>query len=307
MTARADASTQRALVTGATGFVGGALVRYLAARGWTVHALTGTRTAPTAVESVLGRASVHRYDATRASLEAALEAARPYVVFHIASRVLVEHRAEDVEPLLEANVVLGTQLADAMVTASVNRLVVAGSHWQHFNTTDYEPVNLYAATKQALEAILRYYVVATPLRMRTVTLFETYGPNDPRRKVLNLLKAAAESGVELAVSPGEQLLDLVHVDDVAAAFVATAASFDTSPANEKEYAASSGHPISLRELVVEVERVLGRTVPIRWGARPYREREMMRPWAGDSPPGWQPRIGLQDGLRATLAPASGFA
>jgi nucleoside-diphosphate-sugar epimerase len=35
---------------------------------------------------------------------------------------------------------------------------------------------------------------------------------------MNLLKRAAETGETLEMSPGEQLIDLVHVDDVVEAF-----------------------------------------------------------------------------------------
>ena len=190
---------RRALVTGATGFVGRALVRKLMERGWHVHALTGQATSSTALVQVLGALAVHKYGGEREALDAALDTARPDVVFHLASRVIVDHRAADIEPLLAANISLGTHLADAMVNARTHRLVVAGSHWQHFHGLAYEPVNLYAATKQALQTILRYYTAATPLCFRVLTLFETYGPNDSRHKLLFLLRHAALSGEPLAV------------------------------------------------------------------------------------------------------------
>lgn len=41
-----------------------------------------------------------------------------------------------------------------------------------------------------------------------------------------------------------------------------------------------------------------KSVPVTFGARPYRDREVMRPWTkGVRLPGWTPRVALEDGIR----------
>ena len=49
-----------------------------------------------------------------------------------------------------------------------------------------------------------------------------------------------------------------------------------------------------------LEEVAGRTLRISWGARPYREREVMQPWTGTPLPGWSPNIDLLTGFRDLL-------
>ena len=45
----------------------------------------------------------------------------------------------------------------------------------------------------------------------------------------------------------------------------------------------------------------GKNVQVEWGAKPYREREVMVPWSeGTLPPGWKPRINLSNGIRKTI-------
>ena len=47
----------------------------------------------------------------------------------------------------------------------------------------------------------------------------------------------------------------------------------------------------------------GLTLDVRWGARPSRPREMLRPWmTADPPPGWAPAVALDDGLAALVRP-----
>jgi len=53
-------------------------------------------------------------------------------------------------------------------------------------------------------------------------------------------------------------------------------------------------------VVETLGQVAGHSLPIVWGARSYREREVMLPWAGPTVPGWQPCISLENGLRSLL-------
>ncbi len=64
------------------------------------------------------------------------------------------------------------------------------------------------------------------------------------------------------------------------------------------YAVSSGAPVKLRELVEIYERITGNGLPIAWGGRPYRQREVMVPWNKGKPlPGWKPKVHLEEGIR----------
>ena len=291
-------TSKKAIITGASGFVGSHLAGSLVGRGWTVHVILRTDSNLSLIAGILDRITVHRHDGSMERLEEIVRKVTPDVVFHLASLFLAQHRQEDVEPLVQSNVLFGTQLLEAMVKCGVHRLVNTGTSWQHYENHDYSPVNLYAATKQAFEDILRYYVEATPLQAISLKLFDTYGPGDPRPKLFTLLRRVAEQGEQLEMSPGEQLVDLVYIDDIVDAFLLAAKRLlvDAIPCHEP-YAVSSGAPVKLRELVEIYGRVIGRTLPIRWGGRPYRPREVMVPWDTGSPiPGWRPRIGLEEGI-----------
>ena len=286
------------LITGATGFVGGRLARRLLAEGQSVHAILRPGSDPARLPP---GAIAHVHDGSVAGLGAILVAVRPVLVFHLAGRFVDRHRAEDLPGLIADNIGFGAALAEAMLHAGCARLVVAGTSWQHFGDTD-APVNLYAATKAAQETLLSYYVAAEGLRVIVLKLFDTYGPGDRRGKIWSRLAALAPDAPALAMSPGEQWIDLVHSDDVTAAFVIAAARLRTDlVAGIESYAVSSGAPRPLREIVALMARIAGRPIPVAWGGRPYRPREVMRPWdAGRWLPGWEPRIRLEDGIRSIL-------
>jgi nucleoside-diphosphate-sugar epimerase len=284
------------LITGATGFIGNALANFLGARGCDVHVVV--RSQPGQVPA--GR-KVHLYDGNVPSLTAALEQAKPDVVFHMASLFLADHRPDQVSALIGSNLLFGTQLLEAMSLTGAARLVNAGTSWQHFGTQAYRPVNLYAATKQAFEDIVAYYHDARALSCVSLKLFDTYGPGDTRRKLVNLLIDAAASQQRLDMSPGLQVVDLTYIDDVVAAFAMAGERLlgTREPCLANHFV--SGDRLTVRELVGAVESALGRQLQVSFGGRPYREREVMLPVDADARllPGWEKKHDLREGLRAT--------
>jgi nucleoside-diphosphate-sugar epimerase len=298
---------QIALVTGATGFIGGHLVRKLIQQGWNVHVVVRPESSQELLAELHDMVKIHIHDGTTGGLLAILSEVTPGTVYHLASLFLSEHRSTDIEQLINSNLLFATQLAEAMVQTGVWQLINTGTSWQHFQGRDYSPVNLYAATKQAFEAILAYYVDTTPLRVITLKLFDTYGPGDRRQKLIHLLRQVAERQEPLAMSPGDQLIDLVHIDDVVQAYISAADLLHQERITGHEsFAVSSGAAIRLKDLVTLYGRLMGRSLPIQWGGRPYRSREVMTPWqTGLALPGWKPQVSLEDGLRQLVAEAEG--
>lgn len=289
-----------ALITGMTGFVGGHLARHLLAEGWQLHGVVRHRSS---LEGIPPHMIVHRHDGRTEGMAQIFQTVQPDVVFHLASLFLAQHSLAEVSGLIESNLLFATQLVEAMTRQGVRHLVNTGTFWQHSGPDGREPVNLYAATKQAFEAILSHYVVSAGLRVITLKLSDTYGPRDPRKKLLPLLlQLAGEGAAPLAMSPGEQEMDIVHIEDVVRAFhLAAERLLAGEVAGHEQYAVSSGAPVTLRQLVVLFEQALGRPLPIRWGERSYRPREVMQTWRQGLPlPGWHPAIGLAEGFARLL-------
>ncbi len=292
-------SVRRALLTGASGFVGAALTRRLLADGWEVHLVLREGSSTARLPSQGLRLHLHRHSGDTLQLIEIMRGAAPEVVFHLASLFLATHKPEDIERLIHSNLLFSTQLAEAMAACGVCRLVNTGTSWQHYDDQDYNPVCLYAATKQAFIVLLRYFVECHGLRVVTLKLFDTYGISDPRPKVLNLLKRVALEGMSLEMSPGDQLLDLVYIDDAIEAFIMAYEQMAEGRQQNamEEYGVSSGKPLPLRDIAMLYAQVCGKPLAIEWGSRPYRNREVMVPWRGyHIVPGWQPKMDLAEGL-----------
>lgn len=290
----------RILITGATGFLGHRVTAALLADGHTVCAVVRASAAGAARHGEL-RGVTPLVDDGHSDLAGALQRVGPCEgVVHLASLFLASHRPADITPLLTSNLLFPVRLLDAAARSGARWFVNTGSVWQHYGGRDYSPVNLYAATKQAFETLAQYYVEAHGLRFATLALGDTYGPGDVRPKLLNLWCRAAADGKPLAMSGGHQPIDPIEVTDVAAAYVALVgqiggAAWEAPPL--ATFAVSSGTSRSLRELAAQFEAATGRSLSLRWGARPDRPREMTTPWQGaPCVPGWRPQVPLREGL-----------
>jgi nucleoside-diphosphate-sugar epimerase len=296
---------ERVMLTGATGFVGRHLAQALVGRGTEVVALVrpgSRRPVPVGVTAVPVPTSA-------ADLEQVVREAQPEVCVHLATHFAAQHRPDEVEALLQANVVFGARLAEALVAVGGVPLVDVGTVWQHVDNAPYRPANLYAASKQALADLLVGYALRGDLPVVRLTLTDTYGPHDDRPRLVPLLVGVATSGADVLLGSGTQLVDLVHVDDVVAAFSAVLDRLGGEreplvPATDgsTRVGVSSGAPITVRQLVAAVEQACGHPLAVHWGARPDRDVEMREPWDPGPPlAGWSPQVSLDDGLTSLLA------
>lgn len=288
-----------AIITGATGYIGSKLAKKLVRDKWDVYLITRLESSFKYIEDITNDVNILIYDGNVECLIEFFNEIKPQVIFHLASLVTIEHTISDIDGLIESNIKFGTHILEAMVKSQVGTLVNTGTSWQHYNNDDYNPVNLYAATKQAFEAILKYYTEATGIKAITLELFDTFGPNDNRPKIINLLKKISKNNAPLDMSLGEQLLDIVYIDDVVEAYI-IAANHLIKNENIKngKYSVCTNKPIKLKELVEKFEEVYETKLNINWGRRPYRDREVMATWdKGEVLPNWYPKISLEEGLR----------
>lgn len=266
------------VITGANGFIGKHLCKRLQSEGWNFSCLLRPESPRTFfVENNIPTIEI---DTASTSLAERLKQENATGVVHLASHFVAEHKESDLIPLVLSNVLFGTQLLDAAVNLGIKWFLNTGTFWQHYNGSDYDPVNLYAATKQALEDIGSYYANAHGLRFCTLKLCDTYGPNDTRNKIFNLWDKIARSGETLDMSPGDQLIDIVHVDRVIDSYVRLIAALDAEKIEEENcesYYVSSNQKLSLKELAAEYERTNRVKLNINWGGRNYRRREVMAP------------------------------
>lgn len=301
----------RALITGATGYIGTALARHLHTAKWEVHTLLRASSDPAHLGAAVQDITCHRIDESEGGAAVALvEAVQPDCVFHLASRIQPSHTASDIRPLLASNIALGVELLEGIARINADRqsassvLVAAGTYWAHGERGEGAPNSLYAASKHAFEAFLPFYSQHRGVPCCSLLLYDVYGPRDPRGKLIPTLveSALSKQSSPLAMSPGDQLLDLVYQDDVVRGFVIAAEGLRAGSIDAGRYRLDSGERVSLKALVEKIATIAGHAPAVEFGARPYPGNQIMVPLGtGPRLPGWDPAVSLAQGLQTLLS------
>jgi nucleoside-diphosphate-sugar epimerase len=280
---------QTALITGATGFIGGHLVRHLARLGWKVHALARQ----VSTDQEIAKAAIwHSSDGDYESVSRAVASSEADVVFHLASLFLSEHKPDHIDALVDANLRFGMHLLEAMHQHNVRRLINTGTSWQHYNNADYDPVNLYAATKQAFEAIIDYYCNAHKLSAITLKLYDTYGSNDKRKKIINVLINAITEKLELDLTDGTSQLNIVHVNDVCNALRVAATQTRCNDSKHLRFGVGGTDKLSILEIASIIQEKMGQTGQFNWGTKQSLTRTPAVPPELPLLPKWNPKTNL---------------
>jgi nucleoside-diphosphate-sugar epimerase len=164
-----------------------------------------------------------------------------------------------------------------MRTAGPQTIVLnASTYIQNFAGDVGRTVDSYGSAKEKLSNFLENNSSENGFRTRDLFFFTLYGIDDRPSHLVPLLLAAARSGKSIELSPGNQLMNLLHVEDAAQNIISS-----ISLANASSYTKSfvwAENYITVKQLVSMIESTIGRRIDCNWGAREYVGHEMMNPW-----------------------------
>jgi UDP-glucose 4-epimerase len=292
------AASSSALVTGASGFVGSALVRALCAAGISVTTLDISPSSQSGVVSVVGDVGV------RADVETAL-AGQPTVVFHLAARTSVLGSLRDPEGVYAVNVAATQQLLEGARQAGARHVVLASTNAVVGDVgrdlideqTPLRPLTPYGATKAAAEMLASAYTASFELAVAAVRLTNVYGPGMAKKDtfVVRLLRAAASGRSVSVYGDGHQERDYLFIDDAVTAFLLAWERDLTGPIT-----IGAGRSASVLELVELAEAVTGRRIPVEHVPAPAGEMLAVRvDIARARAAGYEPLVQLPEGLTRT--------
>jgi len=308
--------TPSTLITGATGFVGQALVAALNLQpGMVKRALRQAAAGATAKDAIVGDIGPDT-DWRRALQDVGC-------VVHLAARThMLDERSADPLAVYRRINVLGTAaLARQAAAAGVRRFVFLSSVKVNGESTaaqpfaeddEPHPLDAYGISKREAEDVLRR--IGAETGMETVILRPplVYGPK-VKGNFLRLLRLI-ERGIPMPLASVNNRRSLIGVANLADAIVA---SINAPAAAGKTYLVSDGEDVSTPELITRLARAMGRTprlLPcpvalLTLGATLLGKRAAAMRLTGslqvDSNRirrelGWQPRYSLDQGLNATV-------
>jgi len=259
---------RRALVTGASGFMGHYLCAALRARGHSVISLSRASSASADVDERIDLVDVAAEDA----LQSALEQARPDVIFHLAGVVNATTPAE----LYRVNTLFGLALArSAARLGTIPVLVVAGS------VAEYGPSVAEQGPISEMAACLPRSAYGISKLAQTLHVLAEYGPSTVVARLFNPIGAAMRSHLALG-SFAQQLAEIgpeggvLRTGDLSAVrdFIDAGATAnclidlaETSAARGQIVNVCSGRGTRLRDIVEAMIERAGKPVSLAEDAR----------------------------------------
>lgn len=300
----------RALVTGASGFVGSHLTRRLVREGMEVHILRRETSDFWRMHDVLPHVTAHVADLREpGSIRAAVAAARPDYVFHLGAATVVAGATDAAADLVATNLLGTVYLMEACEAVGFRGMVTTGDSFEYTPSPERlsesdpcHPTSLHGITK--LAATLHAQAIARGRHRPIVTLrlFSTYGPGDHPRRLVPRAIASALAGTDLPLSRPDVTRDWVYIDDLIDLYLEAAVSAERHAG--RVFNAGSGEYGRIDQVVEAVLRLTGSRAQPRWGtfqAPPHDDF----PWVADptstfSSFAWRPTVSLEEGLARTV-------
>lgn len=287
---------RRVLVTGASGFLGAALVDRLLAAGANVQCVSRHRVP--AGGGTWHQVALGDVEATTRMVATA----RPEVVFHLAGATSAARDLDLVAPMLHANLAATVGLLAALVPIGPHRVVLAGS-LEAPAPTDPEtvPTSPYAMAKWASQGYGRMFHQLYELPVTSLRLAMVYGPGQrDRHKLIPYVIGCLLEGSAPELTSGTRMVDWIYIDDVVEALLAAAVA-PQAPGAVLDI--GCGSTVSVAEVVEALSRTIRPGAELRYGARPDRRAETG--WAADISAaarvlGWHPTVDLDVGLARTV-------
>jgi nucleoside-diphosphate-sugar epimerase len=297
-------ASERALITGGSGFIGACLVRRLLAEGCEVHLMLRQESRLWRLAGLEGRYQAHAADLSDArAVQAAVAASRPSVVYHLAAHGAYPFQ-KDQTAILATNLLGTANLLAALQNQDYQAFVNAGSssEYGHKDRPMREddvlsPRSAYGVSKAA-STLLCQAEAHKGRPVVTVRVFSAYGPwEEPTRLVPYVMKCCLQ-GEAPHVTGGGQPRDFIYVDDVIDLLLCAAS---TPAASGQILHAGTGVQRTVREMIESIVGVCGggRVRP-EYGAAPTRPDEPAC-WVASiertrALTGWQPKHDLRAGV-----------
>lgn len=291
-------------LTGITGFVGMNLMPQLLALGSDYEFLTLNIDVEEA-EQKYPRTQYTNFRHVHTTDLEALIAFNPDMVLHLATVTTAANNTKIIHSMIAANIEFGVLLLDALQKCDNFKLFVnTGSFAEYrFGPDHFDSAYLYTATKTAFRAFVAYYAgLGKGFKYITAVPYSVYGGTMTVKRLFDYMAESLDAPTPVDMTKGEQVLDFIHVDDVAGFFTYTIAHADeflSLKQNGAEFHLGTGVGTSIREVAALMEEISGKKCNINWGGREYRERDIMHAVAPveKNQCGWKASISLLEGIK----------
>ena len=304
------------LVTGAGGFIGSRLCEKLIEGGSSVRAFVRyTSRAEIGLLKLLPKEVLEKIEIIRGDLRdnnAVEQAAKGTdTVFHLGALISIPYSYVHPVETVQTNVIGTMNILETC--RKVGAKLVHTSTSEVYGTALRVPIDEghplqgqspYSASKIGADKLVESYYRSFDVPSITIRPFNTYGPGQSNRAVIPTIITQALAGEVVRLGNLDAIRDFTYLDDTVEGFLLAG---QAGLWDGETYNLGSGQEISIGDIAELIFKIMGKQPVIQVEQSRLRpeKSEVLRLISDNQKAkaalGWQPNVGMEEGLRRTIA------
>ncbi len=279
---------QNILITGSSGFIGSNILLNI----FNKHNIYITSRSKISIK--LKELKVIHYK-NHLDLNKKLKKIKIDVIIHCGTHYVKNHNVSDINKLTLANIEFGVILLENLKSMGVKKFINFSTVWQNYNGKQDIAYNLYSAFKLSYSKILDYYIGKFSfIRFYNLFISDTYGENDNRSKIINLIKQNIRNKKKIRIVSKKLSMNLLNVKDIVSA-VKIIVDKNVKPG---KYNITNNKNIKIYNLIKKIKKVKKIKNLIKFENNSFKNDRI---FYYKKLPGWQPRYSsFKDLIRFVL-------
>ena len=246
---------RKILLTGTTGFIGSALVKNLSQNNEIYVILRKKKKIK--ISNKINKIFFSNYS----ELDKKIKKIKIDIIIHCATHYIKSHKTDDLEKLSNSNILLGNILLDNIINMQVKKFINFTTVWENYNGKKNNFFNLYSVYKKAFSHLINYYDgILKNVKFYNLTISDTFGEQDKRKKIINILKINYKKNLITKIVSKNLFLNLLNVEDIINA-VKIILNDKSKPGS---YLLRNTKNYSISEIVNKINKDLSKKIKVVW-------------------------------------------
>ncbi|MDA9663307.1 NAD(P)-dependent oxidoreductase [Candidatus Pelagibacter sp.] len=204
---------KKILITGSTGFIGFSLLKNLYSKN-EIYIILRSESKNFNKIKIFKKVNIISYKKLN-ELNKKLKKINVDIVIHCATHYIKNHNYKDLSELNKSNILFGNIILENLKIMKVKKFINFSTVWEDYDSIKDNSKNLYSAYKKSFSVLINYYSKILPkLGFFNIMISDTFGENDNRLKIINVLKRNYKSNKVTKIISKNLFINLLNIKDI---------------------------------------------------------------------------------------------
>ena len=245
------------LLTGSSGFIGSKILDQLSKN----NIIYITQRNKKKVKKKINQNIKKIYFKNKDNLNDKLSKLKIDIVIHCATHYIKNHTSKDIKKLSDSNILFGNVILENLRSMKVKKFIYFNTVWENYNSIKKNYFNLYAVYKSIFKELIAYYKKnLTFIKFYNLSISDTFGALDKRKKIINVLKLNYKKNKSTKILSKNLYLNLLNVEDI----VDAVKILIKKNYKSNEYVLKNSKYYSLKEIIDGINNTSIKKIKIQW-------------------------------------------